>query len=310
MPCYHPTTAWRSKEVNQASGKRSLVFSAAKGVPGSKLEIPCRNCIGCRLDNARQWAIRLTHERPYHELSCFLTLTYNPHCLPSNGSLDKTHFQLFMKRLRMYHHYNNPDAPKIKYFMCGEYGGNTDRPHYHAIIFGLDFADKRQLKKTRRGDTLWTSKKLDELWGLGHCFIGSVSYQSVGYVARYCIKKVNGNRALEHYQNVDTKTGEIHPVIKEYIAASQGLGLRHFETHHHHMYLRDHVVIQGKEAPVPRYYDRKLEQIDPAKLEQIKAKRKERALLAKDDNTPARLAVKEEVKQAQVKMLKRELHDD
>lgn len=274
------------------------------------MEIPCRNCIGCRLDNARQWAIRLTHEQRYHELSCFLTLTYNPQHMPKDHSLDKRHFQLFMKRLRMYHHYNNPEAPKIKYYMCGEYGGQTDRPHYHAIIFGLDFADKRKHKTTKRGDVLYTSEKLNELWGMGHCYIGAVTYKSVGYVARYCIKKVNGERANEHYNNVDKETGEIIPVLKEYMAASQGLGLRHFEEFHQQMYLRDSVVIQGKEAPIPRYYDRKLEQTAPEWLEQIKAKRKADALSRKDDNTWDRLLVKEEVKHAQYKMLKREIHDD
>lgn len=309
MPCYHPTTVWRSKQVNP-TGKRSLVFSQAKGIPGSKLEIPCRNCIGCRLDNARQWAIRLTHEQRYYDLSCFLTLTYSPRHMPKNHSLDKKHFQLFMKRLRMYHHYHNPDAEKIKYFMCGEYGGKTSRPHYHAIIFGLDFADKRFHKNVNMRDKLYTSEKLDELWGLGNCYIGSVTYQSVGYVARYCVKKVNGEAAVEHYQYVDPDTGEVFPVIKEYIAASQGLGLRHFEDHHHQMYLRDSVVIAGKQVPIPKYYDRKLEETNAEWLEKIKEQRKLKALENKNDNTWDRLLVKEEVKHAQYKMLKRELHDE
>lgn len=274
------------------------------------MEIPCRNCIGCRLDNARQWAIRLTHEQRYHELSCFLTLTYNPQHMPKDQSLDKRHFQLFMKRLRMYHHYNNPDAPKIKYYMCGEYGGNTHRPHYHAIVLGLDFADKRKHKTSKRGDILYTSEKLNELWGMGHCYIGNVTYQSIGYVARYCVKKVNGEAALEHYQNVNTETGEIMPVLKEYQAASQGMGLAHFEEHYQQMYLRDSVIISGKEAPIPRYYDRKLEHVNAEWLEKIKAQRKADAIARKADNTWDRLLVKEEVKHAQYKMLKRELHDD
>lgn len=306
MPCYHPRTAWRSREVN-ANGKRPLVFSRAKGQPGSQLEIPCKNCIGCRLDNARSWAIRLTHERPYHELACFLTLTYNDHFLPKDGSLDKTHMQLFFKRLRWYHHYNNPDAPKIKYFMCGEYGGNTFRPHYHAIVFGLDFADKRKHNKGKRGDQIYTSEKLNELWGMGYCWIGSVTTKSAGYVARYSLKKVNGESALAHYQRVNTETGEVFPIIKEYLAASQGLGLAHFEEYHQQMYLRDSVIVDGKEAPIPKYYDRKLESLNQQWLEDIKEKRKQKALLRKDDNTPQRLAVKKEIKQAQVNLLKRDL---
>lgn len=306
MACYFPRKAWLSRELN-ANGKRPIVFDRRKGLYGSDLEVPCKQCVGCRLDNARSWSIRLMHERPYHDLAVFLTLTYNDHHLPKDGSLNKKHMQLFWKRLRMYHHYNNPDAPKIKYFMCGEYGGNTLRPHYHAIVFGLDFADKRKHNKGKRGDQIYTSEKLNELWGMGYCWIGTVTTESAGYVARYSLKKVNGDAAKEHYLRVDTKTGEVFEIQKEYLAASQGLGLRHFEEFHEQMYLRDSVIVKGKEAPVPSYYDRKLEQTNAEWLKEIKEQRKARAELRKQDNTPERLAARHEIKQAQVKLLKRDL---
>jgi len=277
---------------------------------GTEMQIPCKNCVGCRLDNARSWATRLMHERPHHDLACFLTFTYNNHFLPKNGSLDKTHFQLFMKRLRKYHHYYNPGAGNLKYYMCGEYGGNTQRAHYHAIVFGLDFADKKFHKVTKKGERLYVSPKLDSLWGMGNCYIGSVTHKSAGYTARYCLKKVNGENAIEHYKRVNTETGEIVQVEKEYMACSNGLGLAHFEQHYQTMYLRDSCIVEGKETPVPKYYDRKLEQINPDWLEEIKEKRKADALKRKEDNTRERLAVREEIKQAQVNLLKRELHDD
>lgn len=248
------------------------------------------------------------HEAHEHELNTFITLTYNDHFLPKDGSLVKKHFQDFMKRLRRYHEYNG--GTPIKYYMCGEYGGKTQRPHYHAIIFGLDFADKRKHSTSKRGDTLYTSAKLAELWGLGHCLIGSVSHQSAGYVARYCLKKVNGDAALDHYKIVNPVTGEITQKQKEYLAASQGLGLAHFEKHQAQMFLRDSCIINGKETPVPKYYDRKLGQINPDALEQVKLKRKIKALLRKDDNTPERLEVRKIVKTAQVNLLKRELEND
>lgn len=275
----------------------------------SQLEIPCGNCVGCRLDNARSWASRLMHERQYHDLAIFLTLTYNVQSLPQPPCLDKRHFQLFMKRLRKYHHTQNPDAPKIKYYMCGEYGGNTFRPHYHAIVFGLDFADKRPHKKGKRGDQIFTSAKLNELWGLGYCWIGSVSYQSAGYVARYCLKKVNGEVADEHYLRADPNTGECYTLPKEYMAASQGLGLAYFQDYHKELYVRDFVTVSGKQAPIPRYYDRKLGELNPQLLEEVKERRKQKALLRKEDNTPERLAVRKEVKLAQVNLLKRELEE-
>ncbi|QCQ84698.1 replication initiator protein [Blackfly microvirus SF02] len=304
MPCYNPLDAYR------ALGSGDVVFDIRKGDPTSKFPLPCNNCVGCRLDKARQWAIRLTHERREHDLAIFVTLTYNDQHLPRDGGLVKKHMQTFFKRLRSYIEYTTPDNPKIKYFMCGEYGGKTLRPHYHAIIFGMDFADKRFHKNNKQGDKLYTSKKLDELWGMGHCNIGDVTYQSVGYVARYNLKKVNGVNKHEHYKGVNRDTGEIVSIIPEFIAASQGLGLAHFERHHQQMYMRDSVVIQGKEAPVPKYYDVKLKQVNEEWLAEIKAKRLEKAMAAAADNTRERLKVREEIKTAQVSKLTRDLHDD
>lgn len=307
MPCYSPITAWRSMDINQGTGKRPLVFSRNKGQPGSELQIPCNNCVGCRLDRSRSWSTRIMHERREHDLAVFLTLTYNDHFLPKGGTLVKRDFQLFMKRLRMYHHYNNPEAGKIKYFMCGEYGGKTLRPHYHAIVMGLDFADKKFCKLGKREDRIYTSEKLDELWGLGHCWIGSVTTQSAGYVARYCLDKINGEMAYEHYKRFNPETGEVWDVIPEFQAGSQKLGLAHFEQHFEQMYKRDSCIVQGKEVPIPKYYDKKLEQIDPELLADIKEKRKAKALLRKADTTYERLKVREEIKLAQVNLLKRDL---
>lgn len=241
------------------------------------------------------------HERQYHELSCFLTLTYDNQHLPENGSLNKRDFQLFMKRLRKQH------EGKIKFFHCGEYGEQLQRPHYHAILFGIDFSDKRRHSVNGRGDVIYTSKLLDSIWGLGHCWIGTTTHESAGYVARYCLKKITGDLAKEHYQRVNTKTGEIIHLQPEYITCSRGIGLAWYEQYGEHTHARDFVIIKGKESPIPKYYDRKLEQKDPGLLEEIKQKRKQRALKDKENNTPERLAVRKEIKTAQVNMLKRNI---
>lgn len=194
--------------------------------------------------------------------------------------------------------------------MCGEYGGNTNRPHYHAIIFGLDFADKKRHSKGKRGDTLYSSEKLNDLWGLGYCWIGNVTFESAGYVARYCLKKINGEFKDAHYQYIDPTTGEIHAIKQEFMACSNGIGLRHFTEFNEQMYLRDSVTVKGKEAPIPRYYDKKFGETNPDLLLQIKEARKRRAKTRAVDNTPERLAVRKEVKEAQAQFLKRELHND
>lgn len=246
------------------------------------------------------------HERQFHDLSCFITLTYDPLHAPLDGSLNKRDFQLFMKRLRKHHAQNNQNA-KIKFFHCGEYGDRLERPHYHAILFGIDFSDKKKHSENGRGDTLFRSELLNRLWGLGLCWIGQVTNESAGYVARYCLKKVTGQLADEHYKRVNTETGEIYNLQPEYITCSNGIGLKFYEMHKDQLYHRDSAILRGKEVPLPKYYDRKLEAQNPLLLEQIKLKRKRRALKFKEHNTRERLLVRETIKKAQTSLLKRNL---
>ncbi len=117
------------------------------------MEVACSQCIGCRLDHAGMWASRIEHESSLYDDSngnCFITLTYDEEHLPQDWSLDKSHFQKFMKRLRKRY------PQKIRYYHCGEYGENcrhgihttlcpgcnVGRPHYHAILFNIDFHDR------------------------------------------------------------------------------------------------------------------------------------------------------------------------
>lgn len=316
MACYHPITCWRSLRGPGASGKVPIVFQAEFGDPFSEMQVPCGQCVGCRMDKSQAWALRMVHERAEHDLAIFVTFTYNRENLPFPPSLDKRHLQLFWKRLRKNIWANDPnrDDPelsiKIKYFSVGEYGGQTNRPHYHAIIYGIDFPDKRRHKKSKSGSTIFVSDKLNELWGRGHCYIGNVNAQSAGYCARYSLKKVNGEMAKEHYEFIDPNTGEISYLQKEYLAASQGLGLGYYEKYADTMYVRDNCILNGRQAPIPKYYDSKLGIDNPEKLEAIKLRRREKALLRADDNTPSRLAVREEIKLAQVILLRRDLPDD
>lgn len=267
------------------------------------MEIPCRHCIGCRLDRAAEWQGRLIHESKMHPLNSFITLTYNNANLPKDGSLNKKHFQDFMKRLRF-----NTGCP-IRYFVCGEYGETTNRPHYHAIIFGYDWPDKRRYSSGSKGDPLYRSEKLNEQWGLGDCYIGAVTPESCGYVARYVMKKVTGELAEEHYRVVNTTTGEVHDLLPEYINMSTrpAIGRNFYEKFKDEIIRQDSILIRGKKRKVPRYYDKLTGKEDPYLLEELKYLRSEQAKSRADDNTDARLAVREEVKKAQIKTLKRTL---
>lgn len=297
MPCFHPITAWYSATKN-GSGKRSLVFSAAGGF-GLPLQICCNQCIGCRTEHARQWAIRCVHENQFHAESSFLTLTYSPENLPEFGSLVPDHLQLFLKRLRF------ALAPKrVRFFACGEYGESRERPHYHVLLFGHAFYDDRKLYTTTEFGPLYSSEILDSLWGLGQCRIGAVTLESAGYVARYSLKKVTGQLAADHYTRLDLRTGEIIQLRPEFIRMSlrPGIGSRWLEQFKSDVYPDDFVVQKGKKLRVPRFYDGRL----PAdELVAVKAARKLRARSHAKNNTPTRLLVREEVVRSKIKTLKR-----
>ena len=128
MACFKPLKGYRSP-----SGK--ITFDR-KNSTGQLAEAPCGQCLGCRLDYAQEWAIRCMHEAEMQDNNSFITLTYDDQNLPRHGSLDKTHFQKFMKRMR-----EHLSPLKIRFYHCGEYGEKYTRPHYHSLIFGYDFPD-------------------------------------------------------------------------------------------------------------------------------------------------------------------------
>lgn len=238
-----------------------------------------------------------------HELKCFVTLTYSDKFLPPGKTLVKRHFQLFMKRLRKLHKYN------VRYFMCGEYGDKDRRPHYHALLFGIDFADKKVHSTSKRGHKLYISETLDKTWGLGHCWIGNVTHQSAGYCARYALKKITGDRAITHYQNVDIDTGEIHNIIPEYgqMSLRPAIGKTWYEKYKSDVFPSDFLVIAGKKAPVPEYYAKLLKRENPEAHEAVKSARFTEARKDRANQTPARLAVREECLTSKITQLKRTL---
>lgn len=315
MPCYSPLVAYKSKYVNE-SGKRSLVFNIKHALDDEKQQVPCGQCIGCRLERSRQWAIRCTHEASLYERSCFITLTYNDANLPSDGSLKKDHFQKFMKRFRKrfqgYQEIEYYDSKSqlqrkrpIRYYMCGEYGDLYSRPHYHACIFNFDFPDKVFWKK-RLDSRLYVSKALEELWPYGYSVVGDVTFQSAAYVARYIMKKVNGSKALHHYSDIDYSTGEVvNERIPEYNDMSRrpGIGRLWFDRFKDDVFPHDYVVLNGRKMKPPKYYDSLLEKEDGFLFDEIKDDRYYKALKHIDNNSYQRLDVREAVQEARLKLL-------
>lgn len=297
MPCYSPLKAWRGRKCGP-SGKVKVVFEKEDSC-GISIDLPCGQCIGCRLERSRQWAIRMMHEASLHQDNCFVTFTYSPEHLPADLSLNKRHFQLFMKRLRK-------RCGAVRFFHCGEYGESTGRPHYHAILFGFDFPDK--VLYSERGDVrLYSSVLLDELWGWGVCRIGSVSFESCAYVARYILKKVNGDDADRHYSRVNSITGEEYSIAPEYVTMSRRPGIARdwFLKYGDEVFPFDEVVSRGFPSRPPRYYDSLLELSEPDVFVSVKRKRLSDMRKHEEDLTPARLAVREKCAQARVRVFKR-----
>lgn len=298
MPCYHPIQAWRGEKT--ASGKRKLVFSASSGAVGLPLEIPCGQCIGCRLNKSQQWATRCVHEAAFHEENAFLTLTYRPESLPENGTLRPQDAGRFIRRLRAH-----LGAKRVRFFLCGEYGDRFGRPHYHVLLFGHEFLEDRvPFRATPYGRT-YTSETLSRLWTHGNCEIGSLTSKSAGYVARYSLKKVNGKAAADHYTRVNLDTGEVFQLHPEFAVMSRrpGIGFEWFQKFSTD--LRDDIVVLlnpdgSRKVAMPKYYDKLL---PGGELERRKVERKRNARKHRADQTPARLAVREEVKRAQIKSL-------
>lgn len=189
--------------------------------------VPCGRCMSCRIARSREWAIRLVHEQESWEDSCFVTLTYADEYLPDNQSLVKKDLQNYFKRLR-----KSIYPLHIKYFACGEYGETYERPHYHAIIFGL----------------AQSSDVLKDNWTAGFVRTGTVTFKSCRYVAGYIQKKITG----------DLSKSEYGVRVPPFQLQSQGLGLAWAIKNKQNMINNLYITTNGVKTGLPRYYVKKL----------------------------------------------------
>lgn len=232
------------------------------------LTVPCGKCLQCRIQKRREWSLRMLHELDVWDKAVFLTLTYNDVSLPYNGpymlsgpgdkyqykspigpvldcwpSLCKEDLQKFWKRLR-----KNHGSKTIKYFACGEYGDSTQRPHYHAIIYGLGFSrDDRNTIMACWPFCDWHQKTIAEK------SFGIVQPESIQYVAQYIDKKYSGDLAVEEYY---ARARE--PTFR---VGSQGLGLNYIDKNKETMVQNGYVTQSGNKRSIPRYYLNKLSEM-------------------------------------------------
>lgn len=291
------------------------------------VQLPCGQCIECRLERSRIWAIRCMHEASLYENNCFITLTFNDEYVDRYKSLRPDTYPKFMKRLRKAIY-----PSKVRFFHAAEYGENFGRPHHHAILFGYDFPDK--IHKTRRNNyDYFESPLLSKLWthpetgeSLGFHEITSVSFDSCAYVARYCVKKITGPAAYDHYQYLD-ESGSIRHRKPEFCTMSRGKPCRNHQTTDYNcpdcsggigakwyarykdsdVWAHDRVHIEGSTfITPPRYYLQKLELSDKPLHDTIKNKRKIK-LKESTEFTAEKQTARELIKKAQLSLTNRKL---
>lgn len=226
-----------------------------------------------------------------------VTLTYDDEHLPGSGNLHYPDFKLFIRKIRK--------RVPVRFFMCGEYGEKFSRPHYHAILFGINFADRKKLKTTASGSILYDSKLLSSLWTHGFANVGDVDTASVKYIAGYVMKKVVGRQAADHYQHV-ANGGAVVPEFGR-MSLKPGIGGTWFDRYAQDVFPQDRAVLNGTVVPVPRFYTRKLKERDSIGFALIKASRERKFAEKIPDTTPARLKVREKVHKARLSLNSRSL---
>lgn len=284
MACTSPLVAYSRFKPD---GKRQLFWKVADlKLPAhmyDRLELPCGRCMACRLERSRQWAARILCEAREHEASSFVTLTYDDGHLPVGSTLVKRDLQLWFKRLR------KSLSVAVRYYAAGEYGDQSFRPHYHVCLFGYDFPDRQLFKRSPSGD-LFTSVELSESWGLGHCLIGALTFDSAAYVARYCTKLVSGKDKEAHY----------HGRLPEFSVMSRrpGIGATWLSKYAEDVYPYDELVVRGVPCKPPRFFDEKYGCMYPGEMGTIKSVRASRVKPESDSRRAVRAEVLERRLQA------------
>lgn len=276
--------------------------------------------------------MRCEHEIQTHRYNAYVTLTVNDKTLAGNYSLDHRPYVLFMKALRnrlsralitvsneqsytgreqeqnttaasrpsstaLLHcsYGDSPHAPgRIAFYMAGEYGEIHGRPHYHALLFGVDFADKKLHGRSKAGEYIYRSQTLEKLWPHGYSSIGEANFNSAAYISRYIMKKRTGDGNKKNYEILDIETGEIWTKKKEYNCMSRnpGIGKAWWDKFKTDVITTDKVITKrGRQLRPPRYYDNQLKRYDKALFEATKHARELEAIAHAAEHTTERLEV-------------------
>lgn len=298
MKCTKPIRAWVAGKT--AAQQDLYVFKRPTHTTEEPILLPCGKCLNCSFDRSRDWAVRSYHESITSRQAEFITLTYNDEHLPENNWCDKTEIPKFMKRFR-----KNIGA-NCKYLGVQEYGSKNGRAHYHIILFGYQFPDKKFWDISPSGHPTYRSELLESLWldkkrqSKGFSLLGDqVTFETAAYVSRYTIAK----RQQLYY---DQETGEIlREPEKNFM--SKGIGLDWYKKHKH-MLTKGYIELNNKKYPIPRYYKELLAADMPGKYIGMKAASKQ---IARDRSelllSPANQRSRQIIQEQKSKLLKRNI---
>lgn len=332
MACYHPLTAIRCEgSFYEKTGKTRIQImpnnwqKPADMKEENILKLGCGQCIGCRLEYSRQWANRCILEAQEWKENYFITLTYNTENLPIKSTIDTEtgeliqkatlepkHLQKFMKDLRRHfeYYYNHKN---IRFYGCGEYGSQGERPHYHIIIFNIPINDLKPYAKNHIGQVRYQSETIEKIWKKGYIDVANVSWESCAYVARYMLKKQKGKSAEEAYR---LKEAEFTRMSRK-----PGIAKNYYEKNQKKIYEFDEIMIAKMDGSVqkikpPKYYDKLFDIENEEQMNAIKEARKKIAIekqkseLKKTSLTEQDyLELKEQKHMQSAKMLKRKIEE-
>lgn len=295
MPCTNPNvfqmntkkpTMWGSLNNLKKQNLEQTIMDGVK--KGNLALLPCGKCEYCRKQMADQWATRIELEAQKWKDVIFVTMTYDEEHVPygeilkgyqsiQSQTVSKRDVQLFLKRLRKA--YKKP----IKYFIAGEYGDRTKRPHYHGIFFGLKPEDGVWYKN-QKGNAYFKSEWLTNLWGKGFVDFSPAAPGSYAYVAQYVNKKAIGAEQSAKYWMQGREP--------EFRIMSKGIGEEYLKEHMNEILETDNITCAGgRQKRPPRYFDKLLDKdtskdtesyfrAHSDKLRAVRAKRRTNAVLS------------------------------
>ena len=304
MGCYKPLIRFYVPDNPEASGHiytlRRFAIERAKN-PNLTYEdliyrkdvmlIPCGQCIGCRIQKRQDWATRIEMEAKTwpKESVWFVTLTYDNEHIPGvnhetgevvrgamylrrkkepdlaiNQTLWYEDIQNFLKRLRKAY------SGQLRYFVAGEYGEKTGRPHYHMILFGYQ-PEKLEPYSKVKPDEYMVDSRITRCWGLGIHNLINPTQGGYSYVAGYVTKKFD-DETLEHIKN------GLRPPFAQ-MSRDPGLGYKYYQEHKDEIWKKGYIQLDnGKRASIPRYFQEMQRIEDPKILWELKKRNQQRAI--------------------------------